>query len=142
LCSFCLFVILVHLRPTRSTQILYTTLFRSVHLFQDEEDWRIKAQKLADKTYEFTQFLHDVLQIQDVGANFPEKVTYHCSCHMTRLLGVKEAPIKLLEQVQGLEFVELPNKEICCGFGGTFSVKMVPISEQMVDEKISHIEET
>ncbi|HLU22734.1 (Fe-S)-binding protein [Lederbergia graminis] len=113
-----------------------------VHLFQDEEDWRIKAQKLADKTYEFTQFLHDVLQIQDVGANFPEKVTYHCSCHMTRLLGVKEAPIKLLEQVQGLEFVELPNKEICCGFGGTFSVKMVPISEQMVDEKISHIEET
>jgi L-lactate dehydrogenase complex protein LldE len=61
---------------------------------------------------------------------------------MTRLLGVKEPPMRLLKNVKGLEFTELPGKEQCCGFGGTFSVKMGQISEQMVDEKVQHVEET
>ena len=113
-----------------------------VHLFEDDPIWREKAATLATKTFEFTQFLVDVLKKEDVGAVFSKKVTYHTSCHMTRLLGVKDAPMKLLENVKGLEFTSLPNKETCCGFGGTFSVKMVPISEQMVNEKIEHIEET
>lgn len=113
-----------------------------VHLFEDEPEWKEKAQQLAEKTFEFTQFLVDVLKVEDVGAVFSAKATYHTSCHMTRLLGVKEPPMKLLKNVKGLEFEELPNKEICCGFGGTFSVKMMPISEQMVDEKVQHIEET
>jgi L-lactate dehydrogenase complex protein LldE len=113
-----------------------------VHLFKKEPIWKNKALDLKNKTYEFTQFLVDVLKIEDVGANLPVKATYHTSCHMTRLLGVKDAPMKLLENVKDLEFTSLPNKEICCGFGGTFSVKMVPISEQMVNEKIEHIEET
>ncbi|ARK29232.1 (Fe-S)-binding protein [Halalkalibacter krulwichiae] len=112
------------------------------HLFKDEPEWKEKAEKLAAKTYEFTQFIVDVLKVEDVGAKFPVKATYHTSCHMTRLLGVKDAPLTLLKNVQGLEFTDLPNKENCCGFGGTFSVKMVPISEQMVNEKISHIEST
>lgn len=111
-------------------------------LFSDDPHWREKAEQLANRTYEFTQFLVDVLQVEDVGAYFPKKVTYHTSCHMSRLLGVKEAPMKLLNKVEGIQFEDLPNKEICCGFGGTFSVKMVPISEQMVNEKIEHIEET
>ena len=113
-----------------------------VHLFKGDGEWQRKAEKLADKTYEFSQFLVEVLKVEDVGAVFEKKATYHTSCHMTRLLGVKDAPMKLLENVKGLEFASLPNKEICCGFGGTFSVKMVPISEQMVNEKIEHIEET
>ncbi|KGR75711.1 (Fe-S)-binding protein [Ureibacillus sinduriensis] len=113
-----------------------------VHLFENDEEWQKKAQALADKTFEFTQFLVDVLKVEDLGATFPKKVTFHTSCHMTRLLGVKEAPIKLLENVKDLEFESLPGKETCCGFGGTFSVKMVPISEQMVNEKIQHIEQT
>ncbi|MFC0472738.1 (Fe-S)-binding protein [Halalkalibacter kiskunsagensis] len=112
------------------------------HLFDDDQVWKEKANTLAKKTFEFTQFLVDVLKVEDVGAIFNKKVTYHTSCHMTRLLGVKDAPMKLLENVGGLEFTSLPNKETCCGFGGTFSVKMVPISEQMVNEKIEHIEET
>jgi L-lactate dehydrogenase complex protein LldE len=66
--------------------------------------------------------------------------TYHTSCHMTRLLVTKDQPMKLLNNVAGLNCSTLPNKETCCGFGGTFSVKMVPISEQMVNEKINHIE--
>lgn len=112
------------------------------HVFKDDPVWELKAKELAAKTYELTQFIVDVLKIEDVGATFRGKVTYHTSCHMTRLLGVKEAPFKLLKNVSGLEYIELPGKENCCGFGGTFSVKMGQISEQMVDEKVLHIEET
>ncbi|MCM2676159.1 (Fe-S)-binding protein [Alkalicoccobacillus plakortidis] len=113
------------------------------HLFKDDTAiWLKRAEELAAKTYEFTQFLVDVLGVEDVGATCPASATYHTSCHMTRLLGVKEAPMKLLKNVSGLNYTELPGKETCCGFGGTFSVKMKPISEQMVDEKIAHIEET
>jgi len=112
------------------------------HIFKDDPVYGPKAQELAAKTYELTEFIVDVLKIEDVGATFPGKVTYHTSCHMTRLLGVREAPITLLKNVKGLEYIELPGKENCCGFGGTFSVKMGQISEQMVNEKVQHVEET
>ncbi|XJZ28292.1 (Fe-S)-binding protein [Bacillota bacterium Lsc_1132] len=111
-------------------------------VFKGDPIWEPKAKKLAAKTYELTQFIVDVLKVEDVGAVFEGRVTYHTSCHMTRLLGVKKAPMILLKNVKGLEFSELPGKEQCCGFGGTFSVKMAQISEQMVDEKVLHIEET
>ncbi|KAB2338006.1 (Fe-S)-binding protein [Cytobacillus depressus] len=111
-------------------------------IFKDDPVWEPKAKALADKTYELTQFIVDVLQVEDVGARFSGRITFHTSCHMTRLLGVKEAPMKLLSNVSGLEFTELPGKHNCCGFGGTFSVKMAQISEQMVDEKVQHVEET
>ncbi|MEQ2525966.1 (Fe-S)-binding protein [Robertmurraya yapensis] len=112
------------------------------HIFKGDPIWEPKAQALADKTYELTQFIVEVLGVTDVGASLEGKATYHTSCHMTRLLGVKEAPMKLLGNVKGLEFTELPEKDKCCGFGGTFSVKMAHISEQMVDEKVQHVEET
>lgn len=112
------------------------------HIFKEDPVWKEKAERLAVKTFELTQFIVDVLKIEDVGTVFEGNVTYHTSCHMTRLLGVKEAPMKLLENVKGLHLTVLPGKEQCCGFGGTFSVKMGQISEQMVDEKVCHIEET
>jgi L-lactate dehydrogenase complex protein LldE len=112
------------------------------HVFKGDPVWEPKAKKLAEKTYELTQFIVEVLKVEDVGATFEGSVTYHTSCHMTRLLGVKEPPITLLKNVKGLKFTELPGKEQCCGFGGTFSVKMADISEQMVDEKVRHVEET
>lgn len=112
------------------------------HVFKGDSVWESKANKLAEKTYELTQFIVEILNVDDVGASLNGKATYHTSCHMTRLLGVKEAPMRLLKNVKGLEFEELPGKEQCCGFGGTFSVKMAQISEQMVDEKVGHIEET
>lgn len=119
------------------------TMFREYpHVFKGDPVWEPKAKKLAAKSFELTQFIVDVLKIEDVGARFDGKVTYHTSCHMTRLLGVKKAPMILLSNVKGLEFTELPGKEQCCGFGGTFSVKMAQISEQMVDEKVMHVEET
>ncbi|MER2155531.1 MAG: (Fe-S)-binding protein [Solibacillus sp.] len=111
------------------------------HIFKDEPLWQEKAQRIADKTYELTQFIVDVLKIEDVGAKLNGTATYHPSCHMTRLLKVQQAPLTLLQNVDGLELLEMPLKENCCGFGGTFSIKMGPISEQMVDEKIASAEQ-
>lgn len=113
-----------------------------VHIFEDEPIWQERAQRIADKTYELTQFIVEVLGIENVGAKLSGTATYHPSCHMTRLLKVQQAPMTLLKNVDGLEMIELPLKENCCGFGGTFSVKMGPISEQMVDEKVSSVQQT
>ncbi|MHB0880890.1 (Fe-S)-binding protein [Paenibacillus sp. SEL1] len=111
-------------------------------LFKDEPEWLDSARRLEQKTYEFTQFMVQVLGVTDVGASFPHTVTYHPSCHGTRLLGVKEEPMKLLDSVKGLQLVPLPFAEDCCGFGGTFAVKMPDISGAMVTEKVDHIRET
>ncbi|MFD2700318.1 (Fe-S)-binding protein [Paenibacillus shunpengii] len=112
------------------------------NLFQDEPLMREKAKRLEAKTYEFTQFLVHVMGIKDIGAVFPHKVTYHPSCHGSRLLGVKNEPMALLQEVRGIDFVPLPFAEDCCGFGGTFAVKMPDISGAMVTEKAEHIVET
>jgi L-lactate dehydrogenase complex protein LldE len=77
-----------------------------------------------------------------LGASYPHKVTYHPSCHGSRLLGIKEEPMSLLEHVKDLELIPLPFSEDCCGFGGTFAIKMSDISGAMVAEKVDHILET
>ncbi|NMO97814.1 (Fe-S)-binding protein [Paenibacillus lemnae] len=111
-------------------------------LFKDDPVYLQKAELLQKKTYEFSQFLVQVLGVTDVGATFKHKVTYHPSCHGSRLLGVKEEPMELLRSVKGLELVPLPFADDCCGFGGTFAVKMADISGAMVTEKVDHIVET
>lgn len=111
-------------------------------LFEQDPVQLNKAKQLAAKTYEFTQFLVDVLGVEDVGAVFPHKVTYHPSCHGSRLLGVKNEPVALLGHVKQLELLPLPFAEDCCGFGGTFAVKMCDISGAMVTEKVDHVLET
>ncbi|GAK38299.1 LutA [Paenibacillus sp. TCA20] len=112
------------------------------NLFQDEPLMLEKAKRLEAKTYEFTQFLVHVMGIKDIGAVFPHKVTYHPSCHGSRLLGVKSEPMDLLQEVRGIDFVPLPFAEDCCGFGGTFAVKMPDISGAMVTEKAEHVVDT
>ncbi|MHA7962589.1 (Fe-S)-binding protein [Paenibacillus sp. CAU 1782] len=111
-------------------------------LFQHEPDQMERVRELREKSYEFTQFLVQVMGITDLGASFPHKVTYHPSCHGTRILGIKEEPMLLLERVNHLELVPLPFAEDCCGFGGTFAVKMADISGAMVTEKADHVLET
>lgn len=111
-------------------------------VFKGDPKWEQLAKELAAKTYELTQFIVDVLGVTDVGSTFKGKVTYHPSCHMTRILGVKDAPRILLQNVKGIEFIELPSGEDCCGFGGTFSVKKPEISAEMVKEKSRHVSET
>lgn len=111
-------------------------------VFAEDPEWYDRAVALANKSYEITQFLVDILKVTDVGSTFKGRVTYHPSCHMTRILGVREAPIKLLESVPGVELIKLPLGEDCCGFGGTFAVKNSAISGEMVKEKVRHVEET
>ncbi|MFE6054048.1 (Fe-S)-binding protein [Kitasatospora sp. NPDC056446] len=95
------------------------------------------AADLAPRVYELTEFLTDVLGVEDVGAHFPYSVAYHPSCHGLRLLGLGERPRRLLRAVRGLDLVELPGAEECCGFGGTFAVKNAAVSAAMAADKIA-----
>jgi len=107
--------------------------------FHGDDQWGARAFTLAQKTYEITDFIVNVLNVQDVGARFDGRAAYHPSCHMTRLLGVKEPPLRLLEHVRGLQLIPFKGQDKCCGFGGTFAVKMSRLSGAMVEEKVHNI---
>lgn len=103
-------------------------------------EWAARAEKVAARFYDLTAFIVNVLKITDVGASLKGKAVYHPSCSLTRKLGVREEPLTLLRNVKGLELTSFPGEEICCGFGGTFSVKMAAISGEMVKEKTFSIQ--
>ena len=109
-------------------------------LFADDESWRKRALALAKRSYELSEFLVNVLKVEDVGAEFNGRVTWHDACHALRDLHIQSEPRCLIEHVRGLEFVELPNADSCCGFGGTFAVKYPEISVAILDQKIEAIE--
>jgi L-lactate dehydrogenase complex protein LldE len=98
-----------------------------------------EAAALAERTYELSQFLVDVLGVVDVGAYYPHRVTYHPTCHSLRLLRVGDRPLRLLRAVRGLELVELPGADQCCGFGGTFAVKNADTSTAMLTDKMANV---
>ncbi|MFC7887199.1 (Fe-S)-binding protein [Streptomyces sp. NPDC057376] len=100
------------------------------------------SDSLVPRLYELTEFLVDILGIIDVGAYFPQKVTYHPSCHGLRMLGLGTRPTRLLQAVRGLELVELPGAEECCGFGGTFAVKNADVSAAMGADKVRNARST
>jgi L-lactate dehydrogenase complex protein LldE len=108
---------------------------------QDPGLARAVAQ-LAPRTYELSVFLADVLGVTDVGAYFPHRVTYHPSCHSLRMLRVGDAPLRLLGAVRGLDLVDLPEAESCCGFGGTFSVKNADVSAAICADKVAAVRRT
>ena len=91
------------------------------------------------RTWELSQYLTGVLGIEEVGSSFEGTVTYHPTCHSLRLLGVGDAPMRLLRAVRGVELVDLPDAEECCGFGGTFAVKNADVSGAMLDDKIAAV---
>jgi L-lactate dehydrogenase complex protein LldE len=98
--------------------------------------------EVAPRAYEFTEFLVDVLGVEDVGASFAHRVTYHPTCHSLRMLGVGDRPRRLLEKVHGLELIDLPAAAECCGFGGTFAVKNADTSVAMGSDKARRVLET
>ncbi len=108
-------------------------------LFNDLPSWRRRAERLGRRTFEFSEFLVDVLGVIDVGARGRGRMTYHDSCHLLRTLGVQAQPRRLLAAVQGIEFVEMAGADLCCGFGGSFSIKYPDISTAMVDTKLERI---
>jgi L-lactate dehydrogenase complex protein LldE len=110
-------------------------------LFEEDPNWRAKADVLAAKTHELTSFLVDVLGVSSVAASFDGAVTYHDSCSGLRELGVKSQPRKLLASVEGLSIVEMKDSDVCCGFGGTFAVKYSDISGAIVEAKTKNVDE-
>lgn len=103
------------------------------------------ASELADllpRVYEFTELLVNRLGVDDVGAYFPHRVTYHASCHSLRSLHLGDLPLRLLRKVRGIDLVDLPNIDRCCGFGGTFAIKMADVSAAMLADKMKDIEST
>jgi L-lactate dehydrogenase complex protein LldE len=92
--------------------------------------------------HELSRFLVDELGVEDVGAYFPHRVTYHPTCHSLRLLRVGDAPLRLLRAVRGIDLVELPEAETCCGFGGTFAVKNADTSTAMLSDKLRSVLDT
>ncbi|AKO45483.1 (Fe-S)-binding protein [[Haemophilus] ducreyi] len=106
-----------------------------------EADWAIRAEKVAKRFYDLTDFIVNVLKVTNVGARLTGKAVYHPSCSLTRKLGVVNEPLTLLQNIQGLQLLPIHNQQTCCGFGGTFAVKMAEISGEMVTEKVANITE-
>ena len=121
---------------TSMVRVFYPELFAA-----DAERLR-KCGHLRERLFEFSEFLVDVLKVQEVGASFPHRVTYHDSCHLLRELGVEEQPRKLLRKVRGIDFVEMEGYKVCCGFGGTFAVKFPEVSAAMGQDKLRFAAQT
>ncbi len=111
-------------------------------LFHGDPNWLPKAESLADRTFELTSFLVDVLGVGTIAARLDGSATYHDSCAGLRELGVKEQPRKLLAGVAGLKLTEMRDADVCCGFGGTFCVKYADISNAIVGRKADNIAAT
>ncbi|GGN41458.1 L-lactate dehydrogenase complex protein LldE [Actinoplanes campanulatus] len=101
-----------------------------------------RSESVAARTYELSELLIDVLKVEDVGAYYPHRVTYHPTCHSLRMIRVGDKPLRLLRQVRGLDLVELPAAEQCCGFGGTFALKNAETSTAMLADKMTNIVST
>ncbi len=116
------------------------TVHRFADLFEDEPDWKERALHLAARTHELSKFLVRVQGVEDLGARFEGRVTWHDACHGLRELGLTDEPRRLIHKVAGAELVEHDAADSCCGFGGTFAVKSPEISVAILDEKIASIE--
>ncbi|MFD3943394.1 (Fe-S)-binding protein [Streptomyces sp. NPDC058579] len=100
------------------------------------------VDQITPRVYELSELLVDVLGVTDVGAYFPHRVTYHPTCHSLRMLRVGDRPLSLLRAVKGIDLVELPSAESCCGFGGTFALKNADTSHAMLADKMRHVQAT
>lgn len=104
-----------------------------------DDELAARAEALAKRTWELSQFVVDVCGTDDVGAYWPHRVTYHPTCHSLRLLDVGDRPLRLLRNVRGIELVELADAETCCGFGGTFALKNSDTSTAMLADKMAAV---
>lgn len=112
-----------------------TVKYHYPELLCDEPSWLRRAEELAPRIYELSQYIVDVLGVEDCGVSFAGKIAYHESCHVLRGLGVSDQPKKLIASVKGAELAAMPFAEKCCGFGGEFAINYPEISEALVQEK-------
>ncbi|MEW6531112.1 MAG: (Fe-S)-binding protein [Thermodesulfobacteriota bacterium] len=111
-------------------------------LFKNDRRMKEKAEAVAERTYELTQFLVHVLKVHEAGLQGKGSITYHSSCQLTRELGVREEPLLLLESLRGAKFIQLPRADRCCGFGGIFMARLPEVSMALADEKADAIVST
>ncbi len=111
-------------------------------LFSDDPIWLQRARALAERTFEFTEYLVDALGISDFGARWDGPLAYHPTCHLHRGLGIDRQPRLLLANVHGADIRALPEAEDCCGFGGIFSVEHPELSAEMLKRKLENLQET
>ena len=111
-------------------------------LFAHDPVWLERAQELSTRIYEFSEFLVKIAGRENLGASFSGMVTYHDSCQVARGLGIRSEPRALLGRVSDMEFVEMENSDLCCGFGGIFSFKYPHIADAMAAQKVRHIMES
>lgn len=125
--------------PSRSCVAMVRDLYPRAAEWAGDATLLKDVEALAPRVYELSEFLVRKLGVEDVGAAYPHRVTYHPTCHAMRLLRVGDAPVRLLRNVRGMTLVELPNADQCCGFGGTFSVKNAETSIAMMTDKVHSV---
>jgi len=123
--------------PSGSCVTMIRTHYKE--LFGDDSDWLDQAQELSAKTYELSEFLVHIIQVDNLGASYNGKVTYHDYCQVLRGLGISSEPRHLIKKVKNIELIEMDKPDLCCGFGGLFSFKFPHIAEAMVEEKVKNI---
>ena len=128
--------------PSASCVGMIRDLFPKVAELAGDAGLARRIGELTPRVYELSELLVYRLGLEDVGAYYPHRVTYHPTCHSLRVLKVGDAPLRLLRAVRGIDLVELPAADECCGFGGTFSIKNVDTSIAMLSDKMRHILDT
>ena len=128
--------------PSASCVGMVRDMYRHAAALADDGDLAREVETLIPRVFELSEFLVKKLRVEDVGAYFPHRATYHPTCHSLRVTRVGDAPLRLLKQVRGLDLVTLPRAEECCGFGGTFAVKNADTSMAMLGDKLRCVLDT
>ena len=128
--------------PSASCVAMVREYYPQLAVKANDDQLKAQVKEMIPKVFELSEFLVKKLGVEDVGAYYPHRVTYHPTCHSKRMLKIGDAPLKLLRNVKGLDLVELPASEECCGFGGTFAIKNAETSVAMLSDKMRHIRET
>ncbi|MBV8487941.1 MAG: (Fe-S)-binding protein [Planctomycetaceae bacterium] len=128
--------------PSASCVGMIHELYPKAAALSEDETLVRDVAELIPRVHEFSTFLLHELKVEDLGAYFPHRVTFHATCHSQRMLRIGDAPERLLRRVRGIDLVDLPRREECCGFGGTFSVKNADTSIAMLSDKIRCVLDT
>lgn len=125
--------------PSGSCSAMVRNFYGELFHAHGDEVWTERLSRVRPRLREFSEFVIRELGIEDVGARFPARVTYHDACHLLRELGISDEPRRLIRAVRDVDFVEMEAPDTCCGFGGTFSVKYAEISNAILEEKLARI---
>jgi L-lactate dehydrogenase complex protein LldE len=125
--------------PSGSCTAMVRNFYGELFENPDDGEWRDRFSRVRPRLREFSEFIVNDLGVEDVGASFPHRVTYHDACHLLRELGISDQPRRLIRSVSNLDLIEMEAPDTCCGFGGTFSVKYSEVSNAILQDKLARI---